>query len=44
MTMIGNQLGEESHLFMFEAKSHILSIAVKGEIQLGVVDVEIPRF
>jgi len=35
--------GKESHLFMFESKNHILSIAVNGEIQLGVADVEIRK-
>ncbi len=35
--------GKDSHLLMFEAKNHILSIAVSGETQLGAVDAEIRK-
>jgi predicted regulator of Ras-like GTPase activity (Roadblock/LC7/MglB family) len=35
--------GKGSHLLMFEAKNHILSIAVKGEVQLGAADAEIRK-
>jgi predicted regulator of Ras-like GTPase activity (Roadblock/LC7/MglB family) len=35
--------GKESHQLLFEAKNHYLSVAVKGENQLGVVEAEIRK-
>ena len=35
--------GKETHLLMFEAKNHFLSIAVKGENQFGAVEAEIRK-
>jgi predicted regulator of Ras-like GTPase activity (Roadblock/LC7/MglB family) len=35
--------GKVSHLLVFEAKNHFLSIAVSGENQLGVVEAEVRK-
>ncbi len=35
--------GSESHLLLFEATNHFLSVAVKGESQLGSVEAEIRK-
>lgn len=35
--------GKGSHLLMFDAKNHFLSIAVRGENKLGVVEAEIRK-
>jgi len=34
---------KEKNLLLFEAKNHFLSVAVRGEIQIGAVEAEIRK-
>jgi hypothetical protein len=35
--------GKDQHLLLFESKNHYLSVAVKGDNQLGAVEAEVRK-